>query len=129
MLRDVGQPAQSLCLCVLLREIPARWPVGRPKSKAFAQGFEIFRLKRRSVRLVPSVVLSLRPRSPETGWTLGRRRGLLARQVAGGTGDSCIFRLGCGARHSDFSLCIFIYETNHTITCRHVLNMTLVSAK
>lgn len=30
---------------------------------------------------------------------------------------------------SVFSLCISIYETNHTITCRHVLNMTLVSAK
>lgn len=59
-------------------------------------------------------------------WAL---QGLLARQVAGGTVYSCIFRLDRRATHSTFSLCIFIYETNHTITCRHVLNMTLVSAK
>lgn len=60
-------------LHLLLREIPATWPVGRSKPKGLAQGLETFGLKQRPAGPVLRVGPSLRRRGPEAAGLAGPR--------------------------------------------------------
>lgn len=100
---------------------------GRPKSEAWAQGLVIFMLKQGVTIAALSADLWLADCSQEVGllcameacWHHSYQEELCIPTPSTRLQSDC----------SVFSLCISIYETNHTITCRHVLNMTLVSAK